>query len=100
MISFGKGYAFLCAILPVTQKGMAGVGEVDADLVRASGDEMDLYHRIKRPFRIQGSVKPGFHRSGPRFFVVQIGNPVFPFILIIHPLKVPFSSVFPQTMAI
>ena len=37
MISFGKGYAFLCAILPITQKGMAGVGEVDADLVRASG---------------------------------------------------------------
>ena len=43
MISIREGYAFLCTVLPVSQKGMTGVGEVDADLVGAAGNEMDFH---------------------------------------------------------
>ena len=43
MISIRESYTLLCAVLPVSQKGMACVGEVDAYLVGAAGNEMDFH---------------------------------------------------------
>ena len=82
MIPIREGYALLCAVLPVSQKGMTGVGEVDADLVGAAGNEMDFHQGAEvLPHSFHGDLLIScFHGPGAFFFMVQTANLIFSFI--------------------
>ena len=79
MIPIREGYALLCAVLPVSQKGMTGVGEVDADLVGAAGNEMDFHQSAEvLPHSFHGDLLIScFHGPGAFFFMVQTANLFF-----------------------
>lgn len=102
MISIREGYAFLCAVLPVSQNGMACVGEVDTYLVGAAGNEMDFHQSAEiLPHSFHGDLLIScFHGPGAFFFMVQTANLIFSFIFNHPAFEGTLFSVSPQTMAV
>lgn len=101
MIPIREGYALLCAVLPVSQNGMACVSEVDAYLVGAAGNEMDFHQGAAvLPHSFHGDLLIScFHGPGAFFFMVQTANLIFSFIFNHPALEGTLFSVSPQTMA-